>query len=171
MSNYQKQVNAQTGAMGPTVVAVWPKTATTSGNPWDLGAQPLSYDPAIGKYVSAYDTGAARDSISFGFGKPLRQYFTKGMPMTIRPLGYGSRSRSRRRKASRSRRSRRHRSHRRSRRHRRPKKSVGKTVGELEEKPMGTLAKIKEKINSILGRKANEYGYGTMAFGAPYRRY
>jgi hypothetical protein len=31
--------------------------------------------------------------------------------------------------------------------------------------PTGMFARLKEKLNSILGRKATEYGYGSMAFG------
>lgn len=68
-TSYQKRVNNQTGAMGPTDSAFWKDLQTTTGDVYSLGAQPLVYSPSTGKYVTASDRGAAQASISFSFGK------------------------------------------------------------------------------------------------------
>jgi len=64
-SDYQQQVNDLTGAMGPTTLANWKNTMTTTGYPWTLGSQPLYYSPSVGKYITSFEANAAPTSISF----------------------------------------------------------------------------------------------------------
>ena len=52
---YQKDVNNQTGAMGPTTEAFWPYS-TEMKNPWSMSSQPLYFDTGIGKYINAFDS-------------------------------------------------------------------------------------------------------------------
>ena len=68
-TKYQRLVNDQTGAMGPTKSAFWPDLQKTTGDVSSLGAHPLVYSPTTGKYVTASDNGAAQASISFSFGR------------------------------------------------------------------------------------------------------
>jgi len=67
-TKYQRLVNDQTGAMGPTKSAFWPSLGGTTGDVSSLSAHPLVYSPTTGKYVTASDNGAAQASISFSFG-------------------------------------------------------------------------------------------------------
>ena len=177
--SYQKQVNAQTGAMGPTVAAEWRNTGAVNGKPWNLSAQPLYFNSRMGDYQTAYEQGADRQSISFGFGassdlssrfgKPVMQYFSKAMVPTRIP-GFGRRRRSRRRTSRRvSRKVRRHtrRSHRKSHRksHRRTHRRTLKTPKvpsinkPVESGNDGFLQRMKDRINRIIGRKASEFGF------------
>lgn len=64
-SAYQDQVNALTGNMGPKSTAYWKDTGSTTGKPWDLGAQPLYFSPSAGKYVTSFEQNAAPQSIAF----------------------------------------------------------------------------------------------------------
>lgn len=63
---YQHQVNSLTGSLGPTTVANWNSTTTTTGAPYSLGAQPLYFSPSLGKYVTSYDNMSTVDFSSFG---------------------------------------------------------------------------------------------------------
>jgi len=125
-TKYQAQVNDLTGAMGPTRGAFWNSYTTTTGAPFDLGAQPLYYDPALGQYVTSnamasgpasiniYPAGTANFSTapkvakkSFG-AKRRRKSCKKGSrrhPKTKRCRKIRKRS-NRRRRSSRRRRSR-----------------------------------------------------------------
>lgn len=71
-TKYQRLVNDQTGAMGPTKSAFWPDLQKTTGNVSSLSAHPLVYSPTTGRYVTASDNGAAQASISFSFGAKKR---------------------------------------------------------------------------------------------------
>jgi hypothetical protein len=64
-TKYQIRVNNLTGAMGPNDAAYWNSIYGTTGAPYNLGAQPLYYNPKIGMYVTSADTGAAVGSVNF----------------------------------------------------------------------------------------------------------
>lgn len=65
-TSYQQEVNSLTGAMGPDNSALWKNTGSTTGNPWDMGAQPLYYSPSTGLYVTSYDQNAASSAVMQG---------------------------------------------------------------------------------------------------------
>ncbi len=75
-SDYQKQVNDLTGAMGPTVVANWAKVGSMGETTANLDSQPLYVDIATGNYVTAYDQSSVwnpsvleRNVAAFGKGR------------------------------------------------------------------------------------------------------
>jgi hypothetical protein len=63
--NYKGDLGKLTGTLGPLGYAQWKNTTTTTGNPSDMAAQPLYFDPSIGKYVTSYSQNAEPNSISF----------------------------------------------------------------------------------------------------------
>jgi hypothetical protein len=58
-TQYQKDVDNLTGALSPHTPAYWKDTSSTTGNPWNLGAQPLRLDLASGLYTTSFDSNAA----------------------------------------------------------------------------------------------------------------
>jgi len=70
--SYKSGLAKQTGQLGPTSTALWPKMNGTTGAMYSLGAAPLIYNTTTGIYNTAYDANAAVSSASFGnlsFGK------------------------------------------------------------------------------------------------------
>ena len=63
---YQQKVNDLTGGMGPTNSAFWLNTDSTTGNPFDLAAQPLYFSPSSGVYVTAFDSNQGVQGILEG---------------------------------------------------------------------------------------------------------
>lgn len=70
-TNYQKQVNSLTGALGPKTPAVWRNTMKLSGPAYGLSSQPLYYAPSKGYYVTSADLPASMGSVNFSsaFGR------------------------------------------------------------------------------------------------------
>ena len=154
--------------MGPTVEANWNNYGAMDGQPWNLGNQPLSYDPTTGTYRTSPEFGAAKASLSFGFGRPYRQFFTKALG-TPHPTHFG------RYHSHRHQRSHRHRHHQRSQRRRsqrrrsqrrrtQRRRTQQRGRGTSSEQSLGQ--RLRDRLLGILGRKAPEYGYGRMAYGA-----
>lgn len=79
---YQNRVNSLVGALGPTSVANWNNTGTTSGYPWLLSAHPMYYSPVTGKYITSYDSSVAQGSVSFSYGKTRKSRGYKGSKKT-----------------------------------------------------------------------------------------
>jgi hypothetical protein len=67
--DYKQSLAKQTGAMGPTGSATWPKLNATTGAIYTMGAAPLIYNTTTGMYNTAYDANAAIASPSFSFGR------------------------------------------------------------------------------------------------------
>ncbi len=100
MVGYQQQVNNMVGALGPTTSAMWNNDMRTTGQPYDLSAQPLYYSPVYGKYVTTSDSNAAKGSADFSslkFGKKRKgskkTRKSKGSKKHRKPKGTKRRSR------------------------------------------------------------------------------
>jgi hypothetical protein len=65
-TQYQKEVNDLTGAYGPLSPAMWSNTNSTTGNPWDLNAQPLWFNTNTGLYNTSFEENAAPNGVVEG---------------------------------------------------------------------------------------------------------
>lgn len=107
-TEYQRQVNAETGNLGPKAAAEWKNTGTTEGAIYSLGATPLFYSPTQQKYVTAFESNAAPASVSFNFGKNKMLKDSNNMVLEefTNLLGFGKKRRRRRSRKSKRARSR-----------------------------------------------------------------